>query len=76
MTGQDGEYGVLVTGVQPGSLAEEAGLRQGDTIVRADGNLYPEMEELRHILRQKGRGELLVLELKRGRHEVTMRIRL
>lgn len=76
VTGQDGEYGVLVTGVQPNSLAEEAGLRQGDTIVRADGNLYPEMEELRHILRQKGRGETLVLELRRGRHEVTMRIRL
>jgi hypothetical protein len=30
-------YGLLVSAVQPGSLAARAGLRQGDTIVRSNG---------------------------------------
>jgi putative serine protease PepD len=76
ISGQDADQGVLVTRVEPGSLAEEAGLRQGDVITRIDSALYPEREELRQILRQKGRRDSVVLELRRGRHEVTMKIRL
>ncbi len=76
ISGQDADQGVLVTRVEPGSLADEAGLRQGDVITRIDSSLYPELEELRQILRQKGRRDSVVLELRRGRHEVTMKIRL
>lgn len=76
ISGQDADQGVLVTRVEPGSLADEAGLRQGDVITRIDSSLYPELEELRQILRQKGRRDSVILELRRGRHEVTMKIRL
>jgi glutaredoxin 3 len=34
---KDGPSGVLVDSVRPGSLAERAGLRPGDTILTADG---------------------------------------
>jgi S1-C subfamily serine protease len=44
--GQDTPAGVEVTGVAPGSPAEQAGLREGDVITTIDGNSVGSIDEL------------------------------
>lgn len=68
--------GVLITGVERGSLADEAGLREGDVIIKVDTERRPSPQELRDILRDKERGDYLFLEVERGRHLATFKIRM
>jgi len=45
------EYGVLVAGIEPGSPASRAGLREGDVIVAFGGELVSGIDELhRHLV--------------------------
>jgi putative serine protease PepD len=44
--GQDTSSGVEVSGVAPGSPAEQAGLREGDVITAIDGNAVGSIDEL------------------------------
>lgn len=45
------EHGVLVAGIEPGSPASRAGLREGDVIVAFDGELVSGIDELhRHLV--------------------------
>ncbi|HPC82091.1 MAG TPA: PDZ domain-containing protein [Thermoanaerobaculaceae bacterium] len=68
--------GCRVTGVEPGSIAEEVGLRRGDIIVKADSEDEPSPQTLRRVLRDKDRGDYLFLEVERGRHLLTFKIRM
>lgn len=45
---RNGESGVLVTGVSPGSPAELGGLKAGDIILSIDGKLTPDIQQLRN----------------------------
>jgi serine protease Do len=56
--------GVVVTAVQPGSAAEEAGVRRGDVILEVDRYEVKNTEQLREKLDESDDGALLLV--KRG----------
>lgn len=60
--------GVFVSGVQPGSLAANAGLRPGDIILTMDDEPVRDMAglEVRYRDAQSSRQRLVLLEIKRG----------
>jgi membrane-associated protease RseP (regulator of RpoE activity) len=55
------EHGVLVTEVNPGTPAAEAGLLSGDVIVAVDGNAISDVGELRTALSSRWAGSRLTL---------------
>ena len=59
--------GALVTSIEEGSPADKAGLRRGDTIVRADGVPVHDADELRFLLRDVPLGTAVKLEAMRRR---------
>lgn len=68
--------GCQITSVDPGSLADDVGLRRGDVIVKADSEDEPSPQTLRELLRDKQSGDYLFLEVERGRHLLTFKIRM
>lgn len=54
---QNGQLGVLVTGVAEGSEAEKAGLKPGDVIISVDGKLTPSTGSLRNEIGMRKIGD-------------------
>ncbi len=85
------EEGLVVTGVAPGSAADEAGLRGpsftaefpqgsfpagGDIIVSADGEPVPRAEDLQRIVFDKAAGDVVELEVWRDGEVRTVEVTL
>ena len=68
--------GVRIVRVEPDALGDDMGLRQGDLITKVDTSVRPTAARLRRILRDKGRGDYLFLEVRRGRHVVSFKTQL
>jgi serine protease Do len=64
----EGTKGVLVSGVEPGSPAEEAGLRRGDVILEVNRKSVAEVDEFRDALEQSKQVALLLVS--RGGSEI------
>ena len=60
------EKGVLITGVDPGGAADEAGLRRGDLIKEIDRQEITTTEDYEKILGKTKKGESVLLLIKRG----------
>ena len=61
----EGSRGLAVTGVEPGSPAERAGVREGDVIVAVNGRAVKDAGELRSAL-SAGKEASTVLRVRRG----------
>jgi serine protease Do len=59
--GVDESHGVVVTAVEPGSPAHEAGLRRGDVILEIDRSAVKDVDELREALGQAEASALLLV---------------
>ena len=59
--------GVLVVGVEQGSLAEEAGIQPGDVIKQVNQKTVKNMADFNEAMSQRGNEQLLLLLLKRGK---------
>ncbi len=68
---KDGE-GILIRSVEKGSVAEKAGLKAGDVIVRADNEKLNDRSDLSHILRNHRSGGKLNLVVMRDKKEQTI----
>jgi len=67
--GTDVERGALITGIEPGSAAEQAGLRVDDIIVAVDKRRIGNNRELANAIGLRGSGESVDIEYVRdGRH--------
>jgi serine protease Do len=60
------EKGVLITGVEPGSAAEDGGLRRGDLIKEMDHKAVQTVDEYRRQLQKAKQGEAILFLIKRG----------
>jgi serine protease Do len=60
------EKGVLITGVEPGSAAEDGGLRRGDLIKEMDHKPVLTLDDYRRQLKKAKQGESILFLVKRG----------
>ncbi|HYA03739.1 MAG TPA: PDZ domain-containing protein, partial [Syntrophobacteria bacterium] len=60
------EKGVLITGVDPGSAADDAGLRRGDLIKEMDHKPVQTVDDYRRQVKKVKQGESILLLIKRG----------
>jgi serine protease Do len=61
-----GSRGLAVTGVEPGSAAEQAGVREGDLIVSVNGQQVNDVSELKAALGMSKKDESTRLRIRRG----------
>jgi serine protease Do len=62
----DTSHGLAVTGVEPGSAAERAGVREGDVIVNVNGRSVNNVSELKSAMAQSRKDEATRLRIRRG----------
>ena len=67
--------GTRIVDVAPGSAADRAGLEPGDVIIRIDTVFGPSFTATRRILAAKARGEFAFVRVRRGPHELALKIR-
>jgi serine protease Do len=61
----DGEEGVVVTRVEPGSAVEDAGVQRGDLILEINRRAVPDVKEFQRIARGLGKDESVLLLINR-----------
>jgi serine protease Do/serine protease DegQ len=67
--GTEVERGALITGIEPGSAAEEAGLRVDDIIIGVDARRIDNNRELANAIGLKGSGEKVQIDYVRDGRE-------
>jgi membrane protease YdiL (CAAX protease family) len=67
------ERGCLIAVIDPGTTAEEMGLRKGDIIAKFDGQSVPDIVELSKLVRQKKLGDQFDLEVIRDGRTISMK---
>ncbi len=67
--------GTRILAVAPGSAADRAGLEADDVILRLDSVFAPSPATTRRLLRDKDPGDYAFLRVRRGPHELAVKIR-
>jgi putative serine protease PepD len=67
------EAGAYITGVEPGTPAERAGLRSGDVVVRVDDRLVESAAQLGNVIRQRRPGDTVTVVVHRDGGEMSVR---
>ncbi|UJR79008.1 trypsin-like peptidase domain-containing protein [Sandaracinus amylolyticus] len=74
--GLDAPRGVIVTGIEPGSPAEQAGVARGDRIERLDAERLLSSAQLRNLVATRGAGARIQLAIARGGDRRTLEVAL
>ncbi len=69
-------HGSRVIRVEPASIADTAGLQKGDVISRIDTEDRPTPTRIRAVVDTKDPGRYLFIRVERGRHELSLKIRM
>src|SRR5579885_2333801 len=64
--GLDADSGVMISGVEPGSRAEEAGLQKRDVILEVNRSPVKDVNAYQQALKAGGKGSIVLLLVKRG----------
>lgn len=70
------DHGVYITDVDSDGLAEQAGLQQGDVIVRLDGKEVDNEASLQDMLATKTPGQKVSISIYRGDQQMTFTVKL
>jgi len=73
--GYEGEEGVVISAVQPGSVAAEKGLRRGDLIKRIGRRRIRSVEDYRAAMEELKEDKAVILLLKRGQRSFFVALR-
>ena len=73
--GMDRAQGLVITSVEPGSSADEAGLRQGDVIVEVDRKPIRDVAEFRKTLSGAKKGQRVLFLVRREGSTVFVALR-
>ncbi len=74
--GYEGEEGVFVTNIQPGSAAEEGGITPGDLIMEVGKVKTPNVKKFREQIRKAKKGQSLLFYVKRKDQAFFMAIKI
>jgi len=66
--------GLLISRIEEGSPAAEAGLEVGDVIVRADGERVEKKSDLSELIRDRKKGDAITIEFLRDRKKKTVEV--
>ncbi len=72
----DGEAGILVGEVYPGTAAGEAGIQVGDRLIRWNGHELGDVEDWMRYLAQHKPGDVVDVDVKRKTEELRVRVTL
>jgi len=67
--------GVVVSAVEPGSSAEEAGLRRGDVILEVNREAVKDLAGYRKALKSGGKGKSVLLLVRRGDNTIFLALK-
>lgn len=74
--GLSGEIkGVVVSGVEPGSSADDAGLRRGDIILEVNREAVKDLASYRKALKAAAKGKSVLLLVRRGENTIFMALK-
>ncbi|HID09989.1 MAG TPA: Do family serine endopeptidase [Candidatus Latescibacteria bacterium] len=73
--GYEGEEGVVVTSVEPGSPADEKGIRRGDLIQEVGGKKVRSVREYEAALKNIKPGQAVLFLIRRGEHTFYVALR-
>jgi serine protease Do len=62
--------GVIITGIQPGSPADEAGLRRGDVILEVNRQPVKDLGSYNKALKAAGKGKSVLFWVRRGENRI------
>ncbi|MBS3818017.1 PDZ domain-containing protein [bacterium] len=68
--------GLLVSKVEKGSPAEEAGIEVGDVLIRVEGKRIENNEMLARLIQGKEKGEVIQIELIRNKNKKTVKVKI
>ncbi len=68
------ESAVLIAGVEPGSPAESAGLREGDLVIAYDGRPLPDVDALQRLLTEDAIGRATTLTVIRRTQRLQLKV--
>lgn len=66
--GYEGENGVVVSSVEPGSPAAQSDIKEGDLIKEVNREKINDVKEFRNALKQTEKGKDILLLIRRGMH--------
>jgi serine protease Do len=67
--------GVVVSGVEPGSSADDAGLRRGDVILEVNREPVKDMATYRKALKSAGKGKSVLFLVRRGENTIFLALK-
>jgi serine protease Do len=67
--------GVVITQVEPGSAADEAGIQRGDIIREVNGQSIRSLGDYRAVLAKLTKGDVIRLLIKRGERNIYLTMR-
>jgi serine protease Do len=73
--GMDKAEGLAVTGVEPGSAADEAGVQQGDIILQVDRKPVHDLPDYQRAIKNAGRRKSILLLVRRGENSLFLALR-
>jgi serine protease Do len=70
-----GTRGVVVAGVEPGSVAEDAGLQRGDVIIEVNRETISDLDDYRGALKKAGPDKTVLFLVRRGENTIFLALK-